>query len=349
MEGKQGISEPGADQERVKDILDLEQRKYVRQLKERNNNRNDNTKENGKFAQLNNKKKSLQEHEFPAKSQKTDIVCAICNKTFIKKSNLKMHTAAAHERSKPVPYTLEFKCIDCQKEFSQKWLLIRHIAHVHEGKKPFQCDHCQKKFSQKPSLEKHVKSVHEGKKEFQCKECEKKFTQSSNLKAHIAAVHEKKKPHTCEICDAKFPNRQSLSNHIAHKHSDEKPYKCSICDKKSFSLQKGLNRHTYIKMYSEKNSSNQKGKKRESENALLIRESGITILKECNMTLLVLEVSRGIQNRKSFWLKINIFKGDYLVLRIVVVRRCQNSKSAKILLSKYFFYIKNHWSLSFFH
>ena len=138
---------------------------------------------------------------------------------------------------------LAIKCSECKKTFSQKWLLNRHIESVHEGKKPFQCNHCEKQFSQKPAMEKHVESVHEGKKEFKCKECDKNFTQSSNMKMHIAAVHEKKKPHTCEICDAKFPNRQSLSNHKAYKHSNEKPFKCSICNKKSFSLQKGLNRH----------------------------------------------------------------------------------------------------------
>ena len=74
MEDKQEMFKPGVD-------LNLEQRKDASELRERNNNTEE---ENRKIAHLNSKKKSLQEHEYPAKSQKTNIIFTICNKSIIK-------------------------------------------------------------------------------------------------------------------------------------------------------------------------------------------------------------------------------------------------------------------------
>ena len=48
---------------------------------------------------------------------------------------------------------------------------------------------------------------------------------------------------------------------------------------------------------------------------------------------------RGIQNQIDFWLKINIPKGNYWILRIGVVGRCQ--KVPKLVF-------QNHWNLSAF-
>jgi len=57
--------------------------------------------------------------------------CEICNATFTRKTDLKIHTETIHEGKKPEPV----QCEICNTVFTQKKSLNSHIAAVHEGKK----------------------------------------------------------------------------------------------------------------------------------------------------------------------------------------------------------------------
>ena len=146
------------------------------------------------------KKISSQDHGFPTKSQKTDLTCTICSKTFSKKTSLKKHIEAVHEGLKP------FECPTCKKSFYEISHLKAHISEVHDKIKNFQCPKCDKKFGRKNHVNEHVAVTHDKikrdhgfptksqKTDLTCTICSKTFSKKSKLKVHIAAVHEGLKP-----------------------------------------------------------------------------------------------------------------------------------------------------------
>ena len=99
-------------------------------------------------------------------------------------------------------------CSICQVSFSRKSSLKRHIEAVHEKKKAHKCLICDSNFSSTDSLKQHITTVHEGKKPHKCLICDSNFSSTSDLKRHIAAVHEGTKPHKCSICDYAIDTRQ---------------------------------------------------------------------------------------------------------------------------------------------
>ena len=138
--------------------------------------------------------------------------CEICNATFTRKNDLKIHIATIHEGKKPESVTCEI----CNTVFTQKKSLNSHIAAVHEGKKPYEIG-----------------------KEPKCEICNAVFTRKKSLNSHIAAVHEGKKPHQCNLCERTFARRFALTSHFAKYHPDydyEKFYfqekNCEIKEKK---------------------------------------------------------------------------------------------------------------------
>ncbi len=78
--------------------------------------------------------------------------CEICERTFRKSKQLKIHRRV-HTKEKP------FVCgfLGCDYSSSQRSNLIRHIR-KHTGEKPFKCDSCNISFTWKHSLKKHLES-----------------------------------------------------------------------------------------------------------------------------------------------------------------------------------------------
>ena len=66
------------------------------------------------------------------------------------------------------------------------------------------------------------------------------------------------------------------------------------------------------------------------------------------MAIQVVEFSNGgVKNSKDFCLRINMLKGNYWILRIGLMGRCQKHQNlTKIWLSKTIFYVKNYPNLS---
>ena len=78
-------------------------------------------------------------------------------------------------------------CNVCDKKFLKPSQLVRHMR-VHTGERPFACLMCRKSFNQKNSLQIHMKK-HTGERPHVCPYCQYAFTQKGNLKTHIQRNH----------------------------------------------------------------------------------------------------------------------------------------------------------------
>ena len=108
-------------------------------------------------------------------------------------SSLNRHVASVHEGKKPHDRKKPFKCDICNSAFIRKSNLKTHSASVHDGKKLFDCDICNTTFTQKKSLKEHADSVHGRKKLFKCGICSATFTRKYSAKKHTNSVHAIKK------------------------------------------------------------------------------------------------------------------------------------------------------------
>ena len=89
----------------------------------------------------------------------------------------------------------EYTCAVCMKSFSKKSRLKRHFL-THTGRRPHQCTYCKKRFAQKSDLVMHVR-IHTGERPFQCKICDKRFTQKVHLNVHTRV--RRPHTHTCYV------------------------------------------------------------------------------------------------------------------------------------------------------
>jgi Zinc finger, C2H2 type len=73
-------------------------------------------------------------------------------------------------------------CEVCQKRFLKKSNLIDHLR-LHANMKIFKCDYCDRSFVQMGNYKQHLR-IHTDEKPFTCEFCNKSYTQSSALKIH---------------------------------------------------------------------------------------------------------------------------------------------------------------------
>ncbi|XP_029347852.1 zinc finger protein 525-like [Acyrthosiphon pisum] len=145
--------------------------------------------------------------------------CEFCEKVFIYKSQLKIHSRK-HTAEKP------YKCDICEKAYFQNSNLRTHSM-THTGEKPYECGICTKAFTQNSHLIIHSRT-HTGDKPFICGICTKAFTQNSHLITH-SRTHTGDKPFICGICEKAFSRKQYLTNHTRI-HNGKKLYQCDSCD-----------------------------------------------------------------------------------------------------------------------
>jgi len=223
---------------------------------------------------LNDSKKHAQGHEKPLNNKRKKKLkkkhnCSMCNETFDKKKNLKIHWSQHHAQNECSLCTLcgkEFKgtvnlrkhlqtvhvqsnfvsCTHCTKSFKNQFEMHRHVNSVHKEKQ-FCCDECTKVFTTKRNLNMHYKKVHES-RSFECDCCEKLFYSLYHLKRHQnSKIIEKKKNNNvqvnqCLYCDKTFVYKTSLQRHIRLIHLKENRFMCEICSQ-TFQSTFNLKRH----------------------------------------------------------------------------------------------------------
>lgn len=201
------------------------------------------------------------------------LVCPLCSKTFLAKSNLTLHMRT-HLKIKP------YKCDVCEKSFVTAQKLSDH-KNTHTGNAPFPCNMCDRHFKRYSNLAQHKKVIHLKKKKTrdfychcgeifqsrgklmwhqethasipkQCSFCSEKFTHTSSLTRHIRKNHDpcylpvdRKKTDenvTCEICKI-VVLKSTLKSHMRI-HDTTKPFACTVC-KKSFYTKWNLGLHQW--------------------------------------------------------------------------------------------------------
>ncbi|XP_034662690.1 pneumococcal serine-rich repeat protein isoform X2 [Drosophila subobscura] len=170
---------------------------------------------------------SLRRHIRLAHSDKFDYAepmeCPMCKQIFAKTS-IKAHMAT--HSTDP-----QYDCAICNKSFSTKWnLKIHSWVHANRTAKPFKCEYCPKAFVRELDFKNHI-NAHKQIKPYTCEYCGCKFIRKYNYMRHRREHHGTKK-FTCDQCDKSFHRHYYLIEH-RRMHTGERPFTCTICGKSS--------------------------------------------------------------------------------------------------------------------
>lgn len=141
-------------------------------------------------------------------------ICEVCNKKFMKKSNLIDHLRL-HANMKP------FQCEHCEKSFVQSGNYKAHLR-THTLERPFVCSYsgCRKSYNQSSALRIHIRT-HTNEKNYVCVTCKKRFTNSSDLKKH-EGIHDQVKKFQCDRCEKSYAQKSHLVKHEISAHTKTK-------------------------------------------------------------------------------------------------------------------------------
>lgn len=194
----------------------------------------------------------------------TRFTCNTCDRSFVKKSELKKHIAKhSYKRRDQNPEEVElvnkakqtindrvsYKCDACKKIIFTKRGFLRHIR-VHSNKRPCKCDLCGKSYRIEQDLARHIRDVHEGLKKYACDICGRAFANKGAKDDH-RRIHTGERPYACEHCPKMFRTLNSIYIHN-RVHTDYKPHECSYCGKHFRSRQRLTHHettHTGIKAF----------------------------------------------------------------------------------------------------
>ncbi|XP_055382815.1 zinc finger protein 540-like [Condylostylus longicornis] len=159
------------------------------------------------------------------------LVCSICNKTFLRRDNLKAHLE-----------THDNECSVCNAKFNTRRDLNQHMRESHDRAKKFACSFCGKEFLLRYNYTKHLES-HNRVKDV-CNICDKEFRNYRDHAAHMRNIHgvvvefPKFEEIVCPICNRGFSRRDNMKTHMKTHFK----WKCASCNT-NFEFRKELNQH----------------------------------------------------------------------------------------------------------
>ncbi|KAG1868463.1 hypothetical protein F4604DRAFT_911311 [Suillus subluteus] len=124
-------------------------------------------------------------------------VCNHCDRSFVDKNALRMHTESKHE----------IECTYCDRTFRTSDGRDQHERTKHK----FPCNTCNREFSSRESLDQHEEAKHK----FHCNICNREFGSRESLDQHEEAKH---KFH-CNICNRELTSVGALIQHQNAKHA----------------------------------------------------------------------------------------------------------------------------------
>jgi hypothetical protein len=139
--------------------------------------------------------------------------CAVCSHASKTKEKIKSHLGVHF------PHMRRFVCEIkvCEKTFILRRDLLLHTQRTHRGERPFKCDLCPKTYLSAQVLRDHKKVVHMNFR-FDCKFCDKPYKSTSALLEHLFS-HREEKPYNCGECANRYISRKNFKNHLRKCHN----------------------------------------------------------------------------------------------------------------------------------
>jgi hypothetical protein len=104
--------------------------------------------------------------------------CKDCNKSFLSKSNLKLHRKNAHQ---PKEEEAPFKCHVCGRCFKYS---INLTSHMQIHKDSYTCDECGRVFATKTDVKKHALNLHKCSLSYECNKCRRLYCSVKRYQKH---------------------------------------------------------------------------------------------------------------------------------------------------------------------
>ena len=160
--------------------------------------------------------------------------CELCDKSYEKPLNLKIHLRNAHGVEKT-----NWECEFCGKVYNNAGGLTSHRLDNHIDIGHWTCDKCPLVFKTKNRYVCHVRSTHTKRP---CEVCGKVFG-ARQMRLHILQEHteDSKKPYICSVCNKGFIDNDRLGQHM-NIHTGNKPFICQYCGK-GFASKRNMKTH----------------------------------------------------------------------------------------------------------
>ena len=188
-----------------------------------------------------------------------NLACPLCNKTFKKVRDARIHYALKSCTKSPSEEKLLskvgkfFKCRFCDYQALKSYSVFSHENREHEDQAPHvhQCDECERSYSSKTGLTRHIGTVHRNQDWVICDHCGKNVRRRY-LNEHLRVVHRiqvsdvpppviYKEPVKCAHCDYTTTKHVLLCEHTKRVHGP-RIHKCTQCSS-AFARNSDLNVH----------------------------------------------------------------------------------------------------------